>query len=123
VERGTVCGSVHEPASPEGRETKISTYGLIVLDVGEALVVGGVDAEDGAGGDGGVDVRGAIERVEHHDVVAGVALLHRYWHVLLLRSDHAGAPARLEAVREHLECVVLFLMVVFGYCYERCIEI
>ena len=51
--RGTVCGSAHEPARRQG--DKISTYGLIVLDVGEALVVGGVDAEDGAGGDGGVD--------------------------------------------------------------------
>jgi hypothetical protein len=80
----------------------ISTHGVIVVDVGEALIVGVVDAEDGASGDGGVDVGGAIERVEHDDVVAGVALLHRYGHVLLLRGDHAGAPARLEAVGEHL---------------------
>lgn len=36
------------------------TYSGIVTDVGQALVVGAVDAEDGTGGDGGVDVGGAV---------------------------------------------------------------
>ena len=79
-----------------------SSYGGVFGDVGEALVVGAVDAEDGAGGDGGVDVGGAVQWVEHHDVVPRVALLHRNRHVLFLRRYDPRPPARFQAVREHL---------------------
>lgn len=36
-------------------------------------------------GDAGVDVGGAIQGIEHHDVVAGRNLLNGHRHVLLLR--------------------------------------
>lgn len=51
---------------------------------GKTLVIGGIDTEDGTGGDGGVDVGGTVKRVEDDNVVARVALLHGHWHVLFL---------------------------------------
>lgn len=74
------------------------TYGRVVTDVGETLVVGAVDAEDGAGGDGGVDVGGAVERVKDDNVVAGIALFHRHRHVLFLRRYYPCPPARPQTV-------------------------
>ena len=51
-----------------------------------------VDPEDRADGDAALDVGGAVEGVEHDDVVAGVGLLHGDGGVLLLGGNHAGAP-------------------------------
>mmetsp|Transcript_2190 Transcript_2190/g.5570 ORF Transcript_2190/g.5570 Transcript_2190/m.5570 type:complete len:288 (-) Transcript_2190:489-1352(-) len=63
----------------------------VVHGVDGALLRGLVDAKDGAHADAGVNVGGAVQRVKHHDVVAGVGLLHRHGQVLLLGGQHAGA--------------------------------
>ena len=61
-----------------------------------------VDAEDGAGGDRGVDVGGAVERVEDDDVVAVVRLLDRDRDVLFLGRDDAGPAADSQNFAEDL---------------------
>lgn len=42
----------------------------VLLDFGEALVVGAVDAEDGAGGDSSINVGRTIKRVKDNNVVS-----------------------------------------------------
>mmetsp|Transcript_2350 Transcript_2350/g.5547 ORF Transcript_2350/g.5547 Transcript_2350/m.5547 type:complete len:275 (+) Transcript_2350:289-1113(+) len=65
-----------------------------------ALLVGVVDPKDGAGGDGGVDVGGPVQRVKHHNVVSRVCLLDGDGDVLFLGGDDARASRALEAGAE-----------------------
>ena len=47
------------------------------------------DAKNGAGADGGVDVGGAVERVEHRHVLAVEGFFHQDGMVFLLGGNHA----------------------------------
>mmetsp|Transcript_4906 Transcript_4906/g.13697 ORF Transcript_4906/g.13697 Transcript_4906/m.13697 type:complete len:401 (+) Transcript_4906:60-1262(+) len=67
-----------------------------------ARIIGIVDPEDGAGGDGSIDIGGAVEGVEDHDVVAGVGLLHGHGGVLLLGGNDSGAAGALQAGAENV---------------------
>ena len=47
----------------------IPAYRAVILKVNKAAILGfPVDTEDGAGGDAGVNVGGAIERIEHDHI-------------------------------------------------------
>mmetsp|Transcript_7999 Transcript_7999/g.31632 ORF Transcript_7999/g.31632 Transcript_7999/m.31632 type:complete len:421 (+) Transcript_7999:152-1414(+) len=72
----------------------------------------GVYAEDGAGGDGGVDVGRAVDGVEADDVVAGDGL-DAEGHVFFLGDDHVGAARVAHGVAEDVvgDYVELLLLV------------
>ena len=77
----------------EKRERGWTYSGVVPDNVAEALVIWAVDAEDGTGGDGGIDVGGAVEWVKNDDVVAGVALFYGYWHIFFFRCYNPCSPA------------------------------
>lgn len=82
---------------------EMATYSKLVAEIGQAFLIAGINAEDRPRRHGSIDVGGAIQRVEHHDVVPGEALLHSHGHVFFLACDDASPAVRAQAVRENLQ--------------------
>jgi hypothetical protein len=81
----------------------VITHGWVVTKVGQAFFVRSVDAEDWSGGHSSVNVGWSIQRVEHHNVVSRVALLHRHRCVFLLGGNDTCSTTGAQAAGEHLQ--------------------
>jgi hypothetical protein len=73
----------------------LCTYSGVIVNISKAFVIGAVDAKDGTSGDRSINIGRAVEGVKDHDVIAGVALLHRNRHILLLQCYYPVLPLDL----------------------------
>ena len=77
------AGAVHRVARGHQRRPRLQRVINSHLIHVRALV----DAENGANGHVAVDVGGAVERVKHHNVLAGFGAGQQHW-LRILHTDH-----------------------------------